>query len=297
MIHPRPAESAPKTLRGGLKRTENAVGFLFVVPALITFALIIAYPLVSAVALSLYRYNLLTPQPIFIGTRNFEQFFGTPSLLQAWLTTLVFVVLTTALTFVLGLVWALLLNQPFPGNAVLRSVSLLPWIFPSTVVAFLWAWIFNGQYGVLNALLLSLGVIREPVVWLSTPNGAMAAVVLAKTWLSVPLFMAFFLAGLQSLPTEQAEAARVDGANNAQVLRHVVLPHLRTTMVVVVVLGAIGNLQQFDVIYALTGGGPVRATTVLSIEVFRQAFQNFDSGLAATIGVIWLLTIAVPAFF
>jgi multiple sugar transport system permease protein len=124
----------------------------------------------------------------------------------------------------------------------------------------------------------------------------MAGVILAKTWLSVPLFMAFFLAGLQGVPQDQVDAARVDGCHNAGVLRFVVLPHLRPTMVIVLVLGAMGNLQQFDVIYAMTQGGPVRATTTLSIEVYRQAFQNWNVGLACAIGVLWFATIAVPAF-
>jgi multiple sugar transport system permease protein len=128
-------------------------------------------------------------------------------------------------------------------------------VLPSTVTAFVWAWILNAQYGVLNAALLTLGMIDAPIAWLATPEGAMGGVVVAKTWLSVPLFAAFFLAGLQSLPLEHVEAARIDGATNGQVIRYVVLPHLRATSVVILVLGAMGNLQQFDVIYAMTGGG------------------------------------------
>jgi multiple sugar transport system permease protein len=148
----------------------------------------------------------------------------------------------------------------------------------------------------LNAVLLRLGALSEPVAWLATPEGAMAGIVLAKTWLSIPLFTAFLLAGLQGLPREQVEAARIDGAGNWHVLRHVAWPHLRPTIAVLLVLGALGNLQQFDVIYAMTGGGPVRATTVMSVEVQRQAFQSWNLGLAAAVGVVWFLTILGPAF-
>jgi multiple sugar transport system permease protein len=165
------------------------------------------------------------------------------------------------------------------------------------VTAFLAAWIFNGQYGVLNALLMTLGFTSEPVAWLAEERGAMAAVIVTKAWLSVPLFMAFFLAGLQGVSQDQVDAARVDGCENWGVMRHVVLPHLAPTMIVVTILGAMGNLQAFDVIYALTQGGPIKATTMLSVEVYKQAFQNWDVGTACAVGVLWFFTIAVPTVF
>lgn len=283
--------------QGGLRRAESRIGFLLVIPTLIAFCIVILYPLLRSIALAFYRYTLFTPEPIFTGLANFQRIAEDPRLLQSWLITLIFVICTTSLTFILGLTWAIIMHQPFRGRGLVRSVSLLPWVFPSTVTAFLWAWMFNGQYGVINAALLQLGAIDHPVVWLSTPGGANAAIIIAKTWLSIPLFMAFFLAGLQTLSQEQLDAARVDGAGNISLLRFVVFPHLRYTMILIAILGAIGNLQQFDVIYALTGGGPVRATTVLSVEVYRQAFQNWNTGLASAIGVLWLLTIAGPAFF
>lgn len=280
----------------GVKRAETRFALLLLIPALAAFGLVILYPFASSLLFSLYRFTLLMDAPEWVGLANFREAAGDPAIRAAWWNTAVFVTLTTALTFGLGLVWAIILNQPFRGRTLLRSASLLPWVLPSTVTAFLWAWIFNAQYGVLNAGLLSLGLIEAPIAWLAVPEGAMAGVVIAKTWLSVPLFTAFFLAGLQSLPGELVEAARIDGAGNARVIRHVMLPHLRATMIVIVVLGAMGNLQQFDVIYAMTGGGPVRATTMLSIEVYRQAFESWNIGLAAAVGVVWFLTIAVPAF-
>ena len=158
----------------------------------------------------------------------------------------------------MGLAWALILNQPFRGRAAVRALSLVPWVLPSTVTAFVWGWIFNSRFGVLNAALVGIGAIPYPTAWLSTSSGAMTAIVVTKIWFSIPLFMSFFLAGLQSLDREQVDAARVDGAGNGAVLRDHVLPHLRPVLLVVVVLGVIGNLQHFDTIYALTGGGPVR---------------------------------------
>jgi multiple sugar transport system permease protein len=278
-----------------LKSHERRTGILLVMPALIAFAAVILWPFVKSLSLAFYKYTIDMQSPQFVGTANFHKLLTDPSMLTIWLNTLIFVVITTALTFVLGLVWALIMNQAFAGRNFLRAASLLPWVLPTTVTAFLAAWIFNGQYGVFNAILIKLGVMQEPVAWLAEETGAMAAVIVTKAWLSIPLFMAFFLAGLQGVSQDHVDAARVDGCENTGVLRHVVIPHLAPTMIIVTVLGAMGNLQVFDVIYALTQGGPIKATTVLSIEVYKQAFQNWDLGTACAVGVLWFITMAVPA--
>lgn len=281
---------------GGLARRQARFGLLLALPAMAVFCAVILWPFLDGLRRAFYEDTLMTPEPVFVGLGNFRQLLEDGTILGTWLVTVVFVLLTTALTFALGFAWALILNESFRGRTLVRALSLLPWVLPSTVVAFLWAWLLNGQYGLLNAVLLKLGALGEPVAWLATPEGAMAGIVLAKTWLSIPLFTAFLLAGLQGLPKEQVEAARIDGATNWHVLRHVAWPHLRPTIAVLLVLGALGNLQQFDVIYAMTGGGPVRATTVMSVEVQRQAFQSWNLGLAAAVGVVWFLTILGPAF-
>lgn len=281
---------------GGLARRQARFGMLLVLPAMATFCAVILYPFLDSLRRAFYEDTLMTTEPSFVGLANFAQLIEDGTIAGTWLVTVVFVVLATALTFGLSLAWALVLNERFRGRTLVRALSLLPWVLPSTVVAFLWSWLLNGQYGVLNAVLLTFGLIAEPIAWLAVPEGAMAGVVLAKTWLSIPLFTAFLLAGLQALPREQVEAARIDGAGNWHVFRHVAWPHLRPTIAVLMVLGALGNLQQFDVIYAMTGGGPVRATTVMSVEVQRQAFQAWNLGLAAAVGVVWFLTIVGPAF-
>ena len=283
--------------QGGLKAQERRTGLLLVTPALLAFAAVILVPFLQSMRLSLYKYTIDMEQPAFVGLANFSRLLADPGTTTVWLNTLVFVVITTALTFVLGLAWALMLNQPFKGRVFVRAASLLPWVLPTTVTAFLAAWIFNGQYGVLNALLLEAGLIQQPITWLAEEKGAMAAVILTKAWLSVPLFMAFFLAGLQGVSQDQIDAARVDGCENGGVLMYVVLPHLAPTMIIVTILGAMGNLQAFDVIYALTQGGPIKATTMLSVEVYKQAFQNWDMGTACAVGVLWFITIAIPTSF
>jgi multiple sugar transport system permease protein len=289
-----PVRDAPRP--GGLARAQARFGVLLALPAMAVFGAVILFPFLDSLRRAFYEDTLMTTEPTFIGFGNFEQLWEDGTIVGTWVVTVVFVVLATAATFALGLAWAIVLNERFRGRTLVRALSLLPWVLPSTVVAFLWAWLLNGQYGVLNAVLLTFGILDEPVAWLATSQGAMAGVVAAKTWLSIPLFAAFILAGLQSLPREQVEAARIDGAGNWHVFRHVAWPHLRPTIAVLLVLGALGNLQQFDVIYAMTGGGPVRATTVMSVEVQRQAFQAWNLGLAAAVGVVWFLTIVGPAY-
>jgi multiple sugar transport system permease protein len=288
---------SPRARRGGLKAGERRTGLFFVLPALCAFALVIAFPFLRALSLGFTRYDLTTPAPVFVGLANFRELLSSPEVLSSFVTTAIYVGLVTTFTLVLGLAWALILNQPFKGRAALRAASLIPWVLPSTVTAFVWGWIFNSRYGVLNAVLLETGMIPFPTAWLSTSGGAMTAIVITKVWFSIPLFMSFFLAGLQSLDKEQIEAARMDGAGNWAVLRDQVLPHLKPVLLVVVVLGVIGNLQHFDTIFALTGGGPVRATAVLSIEVYRRAFDSWDIGMASAIGLLWVATIVPAAWF
>ncbi len=284
-------------MRGGVKAVQRRTGLLFMTPALVAFALVILAPFATALGLAFTRYDLRTPEPVFIGLANFRAIWASPQILGSFWTTFVFVSLATLFTVALALGWALILNQTFRGRAALRTATLLPWVLPSTVSAFVWAWIFNSRFGVLNALGVELGLIDRPVAWLSTSAGAMTAIVIAKVWISIPVTMTFFLAGLQGIDREQVDAARVDGAGDWHVLKDHVLPHLRPVLLVVIVLAVIGNLQQFDKIFALTGGGPVRATTVLSIEVYRLAFDSWDIGMAAAVGLLWVATIIPPAIF
>ena len=287
---------SPHARRGGLKAGESRFGIILLIPALVAFGVVVLGPFLQALSLSLYKYTLSTPEPVWVGLKNFGRVLTDDRILGSFVTTAIYVGFATALSILLGLAWAIILNQPFRGRAAVRSLSLLPWIMPSVVTAFLWGWIFNSRYGLLNYAALELGMIDARVAWLSTSAGAMAAVVITKVWLSIPLFMAFFLAGLSSMDREQVEAARVDGAGNWPILRDHLIPHLRPVLLVTIVLAMIGNLQQFDTIWALTGGGPVRSTTVLSVEVYRRAFESWDIGMAATVGVLWVATILPPAY-
>lgn len=276
--------------------TDAQVGFLLVVPGLAIFAGIILYPFVSAIMMSFTDRSMLTPNYKFIGLENYRKVFADPYFSKTLTTTVIFVVFSTILPFTLGFIWAVLLNQGFKGSEFLRGVTLVNWIIPGTAIGFLWSWIFNGQYGVLNGILTSLGILEEGIPWLGQTGTALGCVVIARTWQMLPWYMAFLLGGLQGVSLEQVEAARVDGANNWQVFWYMVLPSMKTIAVLVLILGAIGNLQHFDLPWTMVQGGPARATTTLSIEVYTTAFKNWNMGKAATIGTIWAVLLAGFSF-
>lgn len=283
-----------KKARGQL--TDGQVGVLLVLPGLAIFGAIILYPFISAILMSFTDRSLLRPDYQFVALANYLKVFADPYFLKTVVTTLTFVLFSTLLPFTLGLIWAILLNQGFRGSEFLRGVTLVNWIIPGTAIGFLWSWIFNGQYGVFNGILTGLGILETGVPWLGQTSTALVCVIIARTWQMLPWYMAFLLGGLQGVSLDQIEASRIDGANNWQVFCKIVLPSMKTLATLVLVLGAVGNLQHFDLPWTMTQGGPARATTTLSIEVYTSAFKNWNMGKAATIGTVWALLLACFSF-
>ena len=276
--------------------TDPQVGFLLVVPGLAVFCGIILYPFISAILMSFTDKSLLMPDSKFVGFANYIRIFTDPYFFKTLWVTFVFVALSTIFPFTLGLIWAIILNQKFKASEFLRGVTLVNWIIPGTAIGFLWSWIFNGQYGILNGLLMKLGIIDSGISFLGQTGTALLAVVIARTWQMLPWYMAFLLGGLQSVPMDRIEAARIDGANNWQCFRLIILPSMKQIAFLVLALGAIGNLQHFDIPWTMTQGGPARATTTLSLEVYRTAFKNWKLGQAATVGTVWAVLLACFSF-
>lgn len=276
--------------------TDRQVGFLLVTPGLAVFIAVIMYPFLSAILMSFTSRSLLSPVYENVGLQNYVKLFRDPYFFKTLLVTLLFVLGSTILPFTLGLVWAIILNEKFKASEFLRGVTLVNWIIPGTAIGFLWSWIFNGQYGVLNGLLLKLGLIDEGISFLGQSSTALICVIIARTWQMLPWYMAFLLGGLQSVPMDRIEAARIDGANNWQVFWKIVIPSMRQIAFLVLALGAIGNLQHFDLPWTMTQGGPARATTTLSIEVYKTAFKNWKLGAAATVGTVWALLLMAFSF-
>ncbi|MDZ4769899.1 MAG: sugar ABC transporter permease [Chloroflexota bacterium] len=272
--------------------SEGQVGFLLVLPALILFAVIILFPLLSSMYMAFLDKSLVFPGEEFVGLKNIERALRR-DFLPLLSTTLVFTVGATLLPFVIGFIVALVLNARIIGRGLWRGLFLLPWLIPSVVVAFLWMWIFNANYGVINGMLRELGLITENINFLGTRSSAIIAVIVAKTWNTFPWIAVMILAALQTIPRDLYEAAAIDGADRLRSFWNVTVPGLRGVISTVLLLSFIWNFQHLETIYVMTTGGPGTATTTFAIGVYKAAFQSRDLGEAGAIGILWMALLSV----
>ncbi|MEP0764271.1 MAG: sugar ABC transporter permease [Chloroflexota bacterium] len=275
-----------------LRLSDTQFGILLALPALALFAAITIYPLFSSMYQGLLEKSLLWPGQEFVGTENIRAVLD-DDFMPLLRTTLTFTIYATLLPFVIGFAVALILNTSMRGQGLLRSLFLLPWLIPTVVVSFLWMWIFNANYGVLNGLLRQTGLIAENINWLGHRERAMFAVIIAKSWNTFPWMAVMLLAGLQTIPRELNEAAAIDGAGRARIFRHITIPQLRGIIGTVLLLSFIWNFQHFETLYVMTTGGPAKATTTFSVAVYKTAFQKFDLGEAGAIGILWMALLSV----
>ncbi len=287
--------STPNDQPRGQSLSDTQFALLLVLPALVLFALIIVYPLVNSMYIGLLDKSLVIPGSEFVGLENVRKVFQR-DLGLLLKNTLIFTIWATLLPFVFGFGVALILNNAIKGQAFWRGAFLLPWLIPGVIVSFLWLWIFNANYGVLNGLLRSMGIIDSNINWLGSRTMAMTAVIIAKSWQTFPWIMVMMLAGLQTVPRDLVEAAAIDGAGRWKTFRNVTIPQLRGIASVVLLLSFIWNFQHFENIYVMTGGGPAKATTTFSIAVYQTAFQAFDLGRAGAIGIWWMALLSLLVF-
>ena len=249
-------------------------------PALVAIFVLAAYPILYSAWISLHKYNLKRPRVFdFIGIDNYATILASPEFWSALRITMEFTVLVVTTVAVLGICVALLLNLPFRGRDLLRTLILLPWAIPPVVNGLMWQWIYDSKIGALNGLLVSLGIIPEYRGWLSEPTSALLALAFSDVWNVLPLAVILLLAALQKIPAELYESARMDGAGPVQLFRYVTFPWLAQTLLVVLILQTLSAIRVFDVIYVLTAGGPGAATTTLTWKTYLTTFENLDFGL------------------
>ena len=278
--------------RNQRKLSDTHVALLLISPALALLLTIILYPLVNSMYIGLLDKSLIYGGDEFVGMQNIQSILKADFLLILR-NTLVFTTGATLLPFGLGFGVALILNGPIRGRGAWRGAFLMPWLVPSLIVSFLRLWIFNANYGVLNGMLVNLGLIESNLNWLSNSTSAMTAVIIAKTWQTFPWIAVMILAALQTIPRELYEAAAISGANTWQSFRYVTAPHLRGVSSIVLLLSLIWNFQHFETIYVMTQGGPAKATTTFSVAVYQTAFQSFDLGKAGALGILWMLLLSL----
>ncbi len=269
--------------------------YLLIAPALIVIFAVVFFPVLNAIGMSLQSYDLRRPSQIrFTGLANYAAVMRDPLFWQALLKTVIWVGVGVGLQFVFGFMLALLLNRKFWGRGIVRSISLIPWVTPGVLIGLMWRWIFDGNYGVLNDLLLRLGLIQDKIPFLAQQSTAFPSVILTIIWQGIPFFALMLLAGLQGIPEELYDAADVDGANAFQRFFLVTVPSLKNTIFVTTLLRIIWVANSVDVIFNLTEGGPAYSTQTLSVYVFNKG-NTLNLGYASTMAILLALALALVA--
>lgn len=268
-----------------------------VVPTLLVLALIIGYPVVSTLILSMNDYNLLDPgPPQFNGAANFSELVADRVFWGALRNTLIYTGSSVVLAAVFGTALALLLeNLDGPLSRWVRALVVSPWAVPFVVAAFLFRFMFTQNGGVINAVLLRLGVISSPVPWLNDADLVLPAIIAVNVWTTIPFFFVLASSTLSGIPDSVLESARVDRAGLWAMLFQIKLPFLQNSLIIGILLMIIANFNDFAKVWVMTEGGPGYASTTLVVYVYRLAFERFELGYASAIGLIWLLLLLVFA--
>ncbi|WP_041423916.1 carbohydrate ABC transporter permease [Thermosediminibacter oceani] len=276
--------------------SEPVLGYLLVTPALLCIILINIYPVFETFRLSLFHMRLqLIGLTKFVGLQNYTILFSDGRFWAATLNTFYFTVISVALELVVGMTMALLMNKRFRATGLIRAAVLVPWAIPTIVSALMWKFIYNDQFGVLNDILMKLGLIESYRSWLGTPASAMGAAIFADVWKTSPFMALILLAGLQTIPEELYEAARVDGAGSVRQFFSITLPLLKPTILVALIFRTLDAFRVFDLIFVLTGGGPGNSTETLSIYAYKTLFRNLDFGLGSAISVVIFIFVFILA--
>ena len=242
------------------------------------------------------NYKLTAPNDIYFnGFENFKKLFGDPDGLMILKNSIIYVVISVAGQFLLGLTLALALKKQFKGRGLYQSIVFLPWAFSGFVVGLIFRWSFNGEYGVVNNLLMKLGIIDNNIAWLGTPGYSLAVVIIAMIWMGIPFFAIMILAALQSIPADVYEAADVDGCGTVRQFFQITLPYIKPTLITTVLLRTIWIFNSLDLVVIITDGGPANSSQTLPAYMYSKAFGSYDFGFAAALGVMLMIILGLYA--
>ncbi|MBX3583095.1 MAG: sugar ABC transporter permease [Rhizobiaceae bacterium] len=278
--------------------TSPRLAFLFVTPALLFLAAVLGRPLLQAVVLSFQNVGVIGTTGSWVGFENYATILGNTAFWNAFGRSALWVFANAVVQTIMALGVALLLNQKFPGVRIARTWIILTWIVPTVVVVIIWRWLLSTSGGMINPLLIQLGVIDRPVGFFATREGAMATLVMINSWRWFPFTALMMLAGLTRIPGDLYEAARIDGAGAMKRFTRITWPLLQPTLLVLGIVGTLLSFNVFDVIWLVTAGGPSQATQTLPVLIYETAFKGYRLSEAATISVltsILLMTFALLA--
>jgi ABC-type sugar transport system permease subunit len=284
-----PARQRTSVRRSPAARRRERTAWLFMAPSILVLGAFMVWPLIQSAYLSFTDYNRIQAAT-WVGPKNYVQLVGDEQVWNALGNTAVYAVVVTPVTVALALAFALFLNQPMVGRGFVRTAIFLPFIVSMAIISFAWTFLLDANIGLITYWLGQLGIVTEQG-WLTDPQLAMPAVMVVGVWKSVGFYMVMYLAGLQSIPTELYEAARVDGAGPWKRFRHITWPLLANQTMLVTIMAAIATIQVFDQIYVMTRGGPFFSTETLVMLIYRVGFQDLRLGYGAAVS--WVLMILV----
>lgn len=278
--------------------TINRYPAFWLIPALLPVVLMTVYPIGHALWTSLHSVVILFPGEPFVGLDNYLRVITSNYFQDALRNSLVFTLCAAPLVVLFGTLIALFLQRRFHGNQVVRSVVLLPWVLPGAISAVLWVWVFHPSFGILNNILLDIGLIDASIPWLTSPRTALGAVIVAHVWTQIPFAVVLLMAALSTINGETLEAAAIDCPNPLKRFRYIIFPELKSMIVVLLVYNALTAFTTYDLVYAMTGGGPGTATTLLSFQIWRESFSMYDFGAGSAaafivVGISAMLIVAI----
>ena len=281
------------------KATKKAIQpYLFIFPVMLVLIVMYGYPLVDSIVMSFQNYKLSQPNNVhFNDFENFIKLFQDSDMPMILGNSLRYVILSVLFQFLLGLILALALRRNFRGRNVYQSFVFLPWAFSAFVVGLMFRWAFNGEYGVVNDMLLNFGIISDRIAWLGNPDYTLYLVIFAMVWVGVPFFAIMILASLQSIPREIDESANLDGIGPFSRFFFITLPFIKPTIIMTILLRTIWVFNSFDFIVIITGGGPANSSQTLPSYMYTRAFSSYDFGLASALGVFLILILSLYALF
>jgi multiple sugar transport system permease protein len=274
-------------------RSPTATGYLFATPLIFVLAAAVILPAIYNTGLAFFKYDALRDSWRFAGAQNFTNLFGQDSFWNAARVTMVWVVGNVSLQLVVGMAVALALNAVTRVRAFYSAVVMVPWVSSFVIVAIVFLWMYHPELGVLNDMLTRLGIIDQPIAWLASPGMALFSLILANTWKFFPLVAITLFTGLQAIPRDLIEASMTDGAHRVQTLRYVVIPLMAPSIATAVLLSSIWAFNAFTLSIIMTGGGPLRATEVMGLYIYKVAFDSFDFGMAAAASLLLFAVILV----
>jgi multiple sugar transport system permease protein len=276
--------------------SNSLAGYAFTLPLIIVMVAFLGYPIVKAATMSFQYWYMPRPSPkghYFNGVENYVNVFKDDNFIHSLIITGIYIGVTVAARFFIGLIVAVLLNERFRGRAIARALIIIPWAVPEVVTCLVWVLMYDKDFGIINFFAQSIHLISQPVQFLTNSSIALSSAMVVGIWKGFPFVAIMLLAGLQSIPAELYEASRVDGANPVQQFFTITWPLLAPVSLIVFLLLIIWTIRDFGIVFLLARGGPAQATEILTIFIYHTSFKYFDFGKASAAGMIMLIFSAV----